>query len=73
MKPSKEAIDVLLRKYYNACVSYFKSVNGSTYEAVVKAEHECRNAHISSGEINRVRFNAYAFVGDQNGAIAEAN
>lgn len=72
MKPSKEAIDVLLRKYYNCCVNYFRKVNDANYKAVVEAEHECHNAKISSGEINRIRFDAYHFVGDANGT-AEAN
>jgi hypothetical protein len=70
---SKEAYDVLLRKYYNCCVSYFKNVCDSTYKAVVDAEHQCHNAKISNGEINRIRFNAFNFVENEHGRAAEAN
>lgn len=74
MKTSKEAFDVLLRKYYNCCVEYFRHVSEKTYGAVVNAEHECRNAKISCGEINRVRMNAFNFVENENGTkFASAN
>lgn len=73
MKVAKGAFDVLTRKYYNACVSYFKNQNDATYSAVVKAEHECRNAKISQGEICRVRYNAFNFVENENGAVAASN
>ena len=74
MKSSKEAFDVLLRKYYNCCVDYFKHVSEKSYRAVVDAEHECRKAKISCGEINRVRTEAFTFVENENGTkFASAN
>ena len=63
----------LLTKYYNACVDYFKKVNDATYRAVVEAEHACRKVKISSGEINRTRFDAFNSVEREHGAEAAAN
>lgn len=63
----------LLAKYYNACVDYFKKVNDSTYKAVVEAEHACRKAKISLGEINRIRFDAFNSVEQEHGSEAAVN
>lgn len=70
MKTSKEPIPVLLERYYKSCIEYFSKVNDSTYKAVVEAEHKCREANISSGEINRIRFNAFNAVEQKNGQSA---
>ena len=63
----------LLAKYYNACVDYFKKVNDATYKAVVEAEHACRKAKISFGEINRTRFDAFNSVEHEHGSEAAVN
>lgn len=63
----------LLTKYYNACVDYFKKVNDATYKAVVEAEHTCKKAKISFGEINRIRFDAFNSVEHENGKETAAN
>ncbi len=63
----------LLTNYYNACVDYFKKVNDATYRAVVEAEHACRKAKISFGEINRIRFDAFNSVEHENGTEAAVN
>lgn len=63
----------LLVKYYNACVDYFKKVNDATYKAVVEAEHACRKAKISFGEINRTRFDAFNLVENEHGTETAVN
>lgn len=63
----------LLTKYYNACVDYFEKVNDATYRAVVEAEHACKKAKISFGEINRTRFDAFNSVEHENEKEAAAN
>ena len=70
MKPSKEAQGALLQKYYSCCVEYFNNVCDRTYKAVVEAEHACKEARISYGEINRQRFNAFRSVEMNNGSAA---
>ena len=72
-KPSKEQQTKLLLNYYDCCVNYFKHVCDRTYKAVVSAEHACNEAKISSGEINRQRWNAFHFVEVENVSVAEAN
>ena len=59
--------------YYDACVKYFTKPNNETYFNLVEAEHICRNAKISSGEISRIRFDAHNYVVNKNGTIAETN
>lgn len=59
--------------YYDACVKYFAKPNNETYFNLVEAEHVCRSAKISSGEISRIRFDAHNYVVNKNGTVTEAN
>lgn len=59
--------------YYYACVKYFTKPNNETYFNLVEAEHICRSAKVSSGEISRIRFDAHNYVVNKNGTVTEAN
>lgn len=56
-----------LEEYYNCCYRYFCEQDGFTRRDVRQAERVCRLAHISDGELSRVRFAALEHVEASNG------